>query len=353
MKFHEHPTASEPTHTGACERPSLKAIAALTGVSAATVSRVLNHRNKGFSVRPELRAQIEESARTLGYRPDLMAKSLRKGGMGIFGLVGLEPPFNFPHPMVEGILEVLTPRGIQLSAHFAPRQGRPLEPPAWRVDGILVMAAHRRADVGPVDASGVPYVSINAWHGPNGHAVLMNDAQGTRLAMEHLRSLGHRRIAFASTGGPWRNHPSVGERQRAYTQFLADAALPDVGAFPPPEVRDAGAFLAAALASGATAVLAYNHYIGLTVLKAAAEAGLAVPRDLSIVCFNDEYELSLVHPPLTCVALPVQDAGMVAAERLLGLTDGSTFRDPVIRLDESLTVRASTAAPRRGFARKE
>lgn len=326
-------------------RPSLKAIAARTGVSAATVSRVLNRRNQGFSVRPELRARIEEAAQALGYHPDLTAKSLRKGGMGIFGLVGLEPPFNFPHLMVEGMLEALVPRNIQLSAHFTPRMDGRLDPPAWRVDGIFVIAAHQRADVDPIDASGIPYVSINAWHGPNGHAVLMNDPQGTGLAMRHLLDLGHRRVAFALMTGPWRTHPSVRERRDAHRAALRAAGLAPLEGLPNTLVDDATEFLAAARAAGATAVLAYNHHVGMAVLKAAYAAGLTVPRDLSIVCFNDEYDIDLVHPPLTRVALPVREAGRVAAERLLERVAGNVVGEPVTRIDETLLVRASTAPP--------
>lgn len=334
-----------PTH--AAVRPSLKAIAAETGVSTATVSRVLNNRNENFSVRPELRERIVAAASELGYRPDLMARSLRGTAMGIFGLVGLEPPYNFPHRMVDGILTVLDPHGVQLSAHFAARQGEKVEPPAWRVDGIFVIAAHRRADVEPIDASGIPYVSINTWHGPNGHAVLMNDAQGTRLAMEHLFDLGHRRVAFAQMTGPWRTHPSVRERRDAYRSALRAAGQPPLEGLPSTSVDDATEFLAAARAAGATAILAYNHHVGMAVLKAAYAAGLAVPRALSIVCFNDEYDIDLVHPPLTRVALPVEEAGRVAAERLVAMVAGHAPGGRGVRLNETLLIRASTARPRR------
>lgn len=326
-------------------RPSLKAIAAKTGVSTATVSRVLNHRNKGFSVRPELRERIVAAASDLGYRPDLMARSLRGTAMGIFGLVGLEPPYNFPHRMVDGMLTVLDPHGVQLSAHFAARQGEKVQPPAWRVDGIFVIAAHHRADVEPIDACGIPYVSINAWHGPNGHAVLMNDAQGTGLAMRHLLDLGHRRVAFAQMTGPWQAHPSVRERRDAYRAALRAVGLSPLEGLPDTSVDDATEFLAAARVAGATAVLAYNHHVGMAVLKAAHAAGWAVPRDLSIVCFNDEYDIDLVHPPLTRVALPVQEAGCVAAERLLDLVAGNAVDSVVLRIDETLMVRGSTAPP--------
>ena len=83
----------------------------------------------------------------------------------------------------------------------------------------------------------------------------------------------------------------------------------------------------------------------MAVLKAAYAAGLTVPRDLSIVCFNDEYDIDLVHPPLTRVALPVREAGRVAAERLLERVAGTAVGEPVTRIDETLQVRASTAPP--------
>jgi LacI family transcriptional regulator len=347
MLTNDNPMKTTDAPREAVGRASLKAIAALTGVSAATVSRVLNNRHIGFSVRPELRARIEEVARTSGYRPDLMAKSLRKGGMGIFGLVGLEPPFNFPQRMVEGILGVLEPRGIQLSAHFTPHQGGALEPPAWRVDGIFVLAAHKRSDVEPIDVSGIPYVSINAWHGPHGMAVMMNDAQGTGLAMRHLLDLGHRRVAFALMMGPWRTHPSVRERRGAYRAALRAAGQSPLDELPSTQVDDATEFLSAARSSGATAVLAYNHHVGMAVLKAAYAAGLAVPRDLSIVCFNDEYDIDLVHPPLTRIVLPVAEAGRVAAGKLMEIAGGADLAGQVVRLDETLLVRGSTAAPAR------
>ena len=325
---------------------SLKDIAAEAGVSAATVSRVLNNKNKGFSVRPAVRERILQVAQDLNYQPDLIARSLRGATMRIFGLVGLEPPYNFPHRMISGILEELEPRGIQLSAHFVPSQGGALESPAWKVDGIFVIAAHRRSDIDPIDSGPIPYVSINAWHGPRGLAVMMNDVQGTRLAMTHLLELGHRKIAFASTSGSWQDHPSVDERLGTYRSVLRDAGLSPLDDLPTPDAINADEFLHEARRCGATAVLAYNHFIGMSVLKSAIATGLSVPDDLSLVCFNDEYEIDLVQPPLTRVALPVVEAGRLAAQRLIARVEGTDIGGNPPRLDEKLIIRDSTTVPK-------
>lgn len=319
---------------------SLRAIAEKAGVTKATASRVLNNRYEGFSVRDEVRERILAAARDVGYAPDLVARGLRAERMNLVGAVGLQPPYVFVPGLFQGIVETLQPEGVHLSLHLASTAEEADRPPPWRVDGIFVVSTESAEVIAPIDASGLPYVALNAPCGPRGAAVLFDDRQGARLALRHLHDLGHRGIAYANPDAP--KHPSLAIRHRAYLDFLDEACLPAV---PVPErcaMEEPAEFLRAVRAAGATAVLTYYHHAAIRLVHAAVQAGLRVPEDLSVVCFNDVYGLDAHNPALTAIALPYGTAGRAAAAMLLAMIRGEPLADRVVSLPERLVPRASS-----------
>jgi LacI family transcriptional regulator len=189
---------------------------------------------------------------------------------------------------------------------------------------------------------------------------LADDPDGTRQALDHLYELGHRRIAYANVDPSYFDHYSVAERHDALLSWMRDRGLTPVPGHDQRFVdqdHDAAAFLrASVLEHGATAVLAYDHVIAVRLLGAAFALNLAVPRDFSLACFNDEFPVAMLAPPVTAVAVDGKEMGRVAAEQLLKALgkrpDGA--RGPTsppaspgeFRVGERLVIRASTAPPR-------
>lgn len=328
-------------------RASLADIAHMTGVTTATVSRVLNNRREGFSVRPELREKIVTAAHQLGYRPHLLAQSLRKSRMGIVGLLGIHIPPIVPEAAVRGLVEVFEANDTKLTTYFSPTLEASHDLPPWKIDGAVVVGAMHPRDVAAVETARLPYASINGVCGPHGIAVGYDDVDGTRQAVRHLIELGHRRIAYANSNSPWMTHPSIRQRHETYLAMLAEAGLAPVPGHEVPLPDPPLEWVRRTWEQGATAILAYHHFHGVHVLQAIHALGLRVPHDLSLMCFNDDYPTQFVHPPLTVVALPTQEAGRIAAHHLLGQmgsSEGAAAESLV--LSEELRVRGSTGPPR-------
>lgn len=333
-----------PTISG---KPNLKDVALSAGVSVPTVSRILNNRTKGFSVRPEVRDRVRQAARTLSYRPHLMAQSLRKRSMGIVGLLGMHMPTILPEDAVRGLVEVFEQQGIKLSTYIASSIRSSHELPPWKIDGAVIAGVLSPEDVKPLERARLPYVSINGWTGPHGGSVNFDDAAGMEQALDHLIRLGHRRIAYANARGPWRTHPSVEIRHTTYLQVLAREGLPPIDGHDRPWTEEeAQPTLRRWIESDrVTAVVAYQHYHALELMRAAYELGYTPPGRLSIVCFNDEYIGRMCYPALTAIALPSEASGRTAAEMLLGVLGKPLLAPQPVVLRPTLFVRESTAPP--------
>ena len=226
-------------------------------------------------------------------------------------------------------------------------------PPPWRVDGLFVVSSLDADAIVPIDASGIPYVTINAPSGKNGASVMFDDAQGARLALEYLYELGHRNIAYADSSSPddVSNHVSLSVRREAYCEFMRGAGLSPMLFSEPSTISDPAGALRRITGSGATAVLTYYHHSVVRLVYAAAEAGVNVPLDLSVVCFNDAYGLDFHVPSMTAVALPYNMAGKKAAEMMLGFIRGPAPAERHLLLHESLHTRGSTAPVRNSAVR--
>jgi LacI family repressor for deo operon, udp, cdd, tsx, nupC, and nupG len=178
-------------------------------------------------------------------------------------------------------------------------------------------------------------------------AVLIDSAGGTVQAVEHLASLGHRRLAYA--GGPtssWSN----GRRWRAVRSTAQRLGLSAVRLGPfTPFVHSGAAAADAAVHADATAVLAFNDLLAIGMLKRLAERGLRVPADMSVVGCDDIFGADFCHPTLTTLTAPIERAGRVATDMLLDLLGRGTGRSArgQERLPTHLTVRESTGPVRR------
>ena len=334
--------------------PTLRDVARGAGVHPATASRALNPATRAL-VNKETANRVIEAARSLGYSPNPIARSLKTARSATVGLVlpDLTNPL-FP-PIVRGIEDVLGPAGY--SALIVNTDNDPHREEAdvrsllsRQVEGLIVATARLRHPlIDRLHAQGLPMVLVNRrMAGGDVASVTADDAAGIGAAVRHLAELGHQRIAHLA--GPL--DTSTGRTLlAAFHQALREHDLPDDPALVRhcsywSEAEGARAFRE--LLDGTapfTAVIAGNDLVALGCYDVIAERGLSCPGRVSIVGYNDMPFIDKLSPPLTTMRVPHYDLGSEAAQMLL-----DTLRDPARRprsvlLPVSLVVRGSTAPP--------
>jgi LacI family transcriptional regulator, galactose operon repressor len=325
-------------------------IALRAGVSPATVSRVLGG---AVRVTAPRRAAVLEAARTLRYRPNLMAQDLASGRSQTVGLVLPDAVSSFWGSLVEGVETALRARGYHLL--MATARGSDGEQRALdlllrhQVDG-LVLASGALTDeelAGIVGA--VPFVTVcRGAIGGERSRIRVDNREGARAALEHLLGLGHTRIAHVA--GP-RAHGDAQARRQGYKAALRAAGL----RYEPELVVESAFGMASGLAATArllrarrafTALFAGSDQIALGAMLALDRHGLRVPGDVSVVGFDDETFASYCRPPLTTVRQPTFAIGQAAVFSLLVRADGGE-PPPLASFPTRLCIRASTGPRKR------
>ncbi|GHJ38487.1 alanine racemase [Streptomyces sp. TS71-3] len=335
-------------------------VARLAGVHKATASRALNPSTSGM-VNADTAQRVRAAAADLGFTPNTAARSLRTNRSFTVGVLlpDLTNPL-FP-PVVRGIEDVLTAAGYTAllantdndpakeRTRFDALRGR-------QVDGFIVGTARREHPLlEEAHAAGVSVVLVNRTTDRRLHPwVSGDDADGVRLAVEHLTGLGHRTLAHLA--GPQTMSTSA-TRERAFREAMHAAGLPPLRA--PVVAADAYTAQAGERAAhalfdrhpGVTAICAGNDLIALGALRAMRRRGMDCPGDVSLVGFNDMRFADEFQPPLTTVRVPHHALGAEAARLLLAGLEAADGADspPVlpktVLLPVRLIVRASTAAP--------
>jgi DNA-binding LacI/PurR family transcriptional regulator len=351
------------------ERVTLATIAEALGVSRMTVSNAYNRPEK---LSPALRERVFDTAKQLGYSgPDPLAATLRRGRVGALGLLFDDPlQYAFTDPAAvlffEGIAGVCERERVGL-ALVPSRFERPAETDLIRtalVDGFIAycdLADDGRLDV--IEERGLPMVIVDGPRRPGSHHVGLDDRGAACAAAQHLIDLGHRRFgvipfqlapdnyegpAGAERQAAIRFHASR-ERLHGYRNALEAAGI-DWSTVPveerSPHGRDAGRRSAGALLDRAerpTALLAMSDELAIGALQAAEDRGIAVPRELSVVGFDDTPSASHVNPPLTTISQPHQEKGAAAARLLLESTEAGRPVESDLIMPAELVVRASSA----------
>jgi LacI family transcriptional regulator len=338
----------------------IKDVAAAAGVSATTVSHVLNDVSYA-RISQETRDKVRSAAERLGYGPNRLAQALRTQRSGMLGLVS-EDIATTPHAgrIILGADRTARARGYNLmiinTAASASRESRDADVEALlerRVDGILYATmSHREVQV-PANLGSVPAVLVDAVSiGASITAVVPDEDGGARAAVGVLLAAGHTRIGFLNSTD---DVPATRERLRGFRAKLTEAGL-DGAAAPvesePSEVH--GGYDAArrmlARSNRPTGLFCFNDRMAMGAYRAAAELGLAVPADLSVVGFDDQELIAdNLHPGLTTVALPHYKMGAWATETLIdaieGKTDLSGLAVHPTTLDCPVVARGSVAPP--------
>jgi DNA-binding LacI/PurR family transcriptional regulator len=354
------------------ERVTLKTIAEELGVSRMTVSNAYNRPEK---LSPALRERVLATAKRLGYLgPDPLAATLRRGHVGALGLLFDDPlPYAFSDPasvlFFEGIAAVCEQERVGLVL-VPSRFGKPEDTDLTRtalVDGFIAycdVADDGRLDL--IEERGLPLVVADGPPREGARLVGIDDRGAARRAAEHLLELGHRHIGIVALplSPDGYEGPSDLERQAAGRYHCSrervtgiraafEAAGIDWRTVPieerAPHGRDSGRRAATALLDRRdrpTALLAMSDELAIGALHAAAERGLAVPDELSIIGFDDTPAAADAQPPLSTVAQPHREKGETAARMLLE-PGGQRAQ---VELPTHLVVRDSTARPGRRSA---
>ncbi len=304
----------------------IKDIAERLGVSTATVSRALNDKP---GVSDDLRQQVRKLAADLDFAPSMAARSLAGARTGAVAFILHRQAFPvssdpFYFLIMQGVERELDRAGYHIvmsTVGNQPEDHNLRVVRERRVDGLILAGpAINPSLVLSLSRSGLPLVLVdNSLERTPLNCVLCEDCEGARSAVEHLLGHGYKQISFV--GGPT-SWLSTRERQKGYECAMRDAGLPSAVVHAKVTTMEAGLAAGRQLFAGKDrprAVYAVNDAMAMGVIRAAREAGLAVPADVAVAGFDDVSIAASTDPPLTTVRVNKEIMGELAARRLLEL----------------------------------
>ena len=327
---------------------TLADIAREAGTSPSTASRALSGR--GY-VSPDARSRLVEAAERLGYVPNASARTLKQRTSRAVGVLVSDLGNQFYALLAAGIEETLR------SAHFQMVLVSDSSDGEEEMAGARTFLAMRAAGVilTPVGNGAARLLAGNGVHVVEVDrqladvacdAVVIDNERGGREATAHLLELGHRRVALLVAQTDW---TSDAGRLRGYRAAHAEAglAVDERLVLPLPfHAPDAEARIAALFeAQAPTALFAANNELAELAWRVLRRRRLRLPRDVSLVGFDDVPWMEMVEPGLTVIAQPTLEMGRRAARLFLRRFDDPLCPPAVERLEPSLVVRGSTAAP--------
>lgn len=334
---------------------TVKDVAERAGVTPTVVSRVLHNKATSIRVSEATAQRVRDAAKELGYQVNAVARAFRERSTRTLALAhesGHSRPRLSGQPayfatMVDGVIDAafsagysitLCPKHIGDSAEGIAADGR--------FDGVLWYGTFiQEFRIAAVESARIPVVVLQvdaASVQGRVPSVICDNDQGIRLAVEHLRELGHTRLAMATYGPEMYGEARL--RREAFLRHASElgleAELLNLGF----EGREAAAWIGSRPA--ATAVIGENDSLAFAVMRAAQAAGMRVPDDLSVVGFDSLPNCEACSPALTSVYQPLYDIGFRGAETLLTMLRGESADFEQV-LPCRLDIRASTARPRR------
>jgi len=318
---------------------TIRDVARESGVHISTVSRTFS---APHLVNPDTRSRVLACAEHLGYRPNRAARALITGRTHNIGLIVADIANPFFPPLIKAAESQARQRDHHIfvtdTNEDAAVEAELVHALAKQVDGILLCSPRMSNSLIEQLSHEVPLVIVNR-QVAGLPTVVMDVAQGARLALEHLIGLGHRSLALvAGPRGSWTNK----EIRRAATN-AARAADADLVILSPNSPTEDGGLAVAdqVIRTGATAVLAYNDLMAIGLIEGLDARGVRVPADLSVVGIDDIALSRLTRPKLTTVATPTAAAGRAAVDMLLAHGDDRRTTAQVT-LQTELVIRDST-----------
>jgi LacI family transcriptional regulator, galactose operon repressor len=346
-----------PAATPPAKPVSLRSLAEYLKLSPATVSVVINDSPAAKAIPKHTKDRVLQAARKLEYRPNFFARSLSLKRGFMVGVLVPEISEGYAASVMRGIEDELLSEGYFY--FVASHRGKPdliQEYPRMLIDraveGVILL------NTPVLQPLPVPVVAISGHHRVKGVTnIVVDNKQATFSALEHLVSLGHRRIAF------FKGHHGSADTEHRWRGILGAAAklgievLPELtiqlqrdAKNPGPSLPEEGyATAQELLAAGKrfTALFAFNDISAIGAVRAFRDVGLRVPDDVSVVGFDDIQAAAYLTPRLTTVRQPLRQMGEMAAKQLLlRISNGNGKVPPLISLAPELIVRESTGPAR-------
>ncbi len=336
---------------------TIKDVALACGVSEATVSYVINGKRV---LRQDTRDRVSRAMRELNYHPSAVARGLSSKRIHTLGvLLGAVDPVNFlvnhyAAGLMQGIVAEAQRADFNITLFtecWKTTESNVAKLCDGRTDGIIVIGPFIGSPILPtLGDRHMPAVGISSESYGDIPVVDVDNEAGVRLAVNHVLSLGHRRIAYLSGNN---DLSSYQPRMDGFRGAMSDAGiapnedyilLSDFNASPVPHQTRA----LLSLSNPPTAIVAGNDYIAMEVINAAHAEGIDVPRDLSVVGFDDAPVARVFRPRLTTVVNPLEETGAKAANLLINhiVNRGEPITQQIFLLPAKLVDGETTAPPR-------
>jgi LacI family transcriptional regulator len=331
---------------------TIRDVARLSGVSPMTVSRVINDSDR---VSPDTRRRVEEAISTLGYVPSRLARGLSRQRTGTLALIVPDVANPFFTLIVRGSEDAARRAGYRMilcdTRADLTVEGEVIEEMiAHRVEGILIapVSDQSRGHLRRLDKFGVPYVLVDRTvAGIDADVVLGENRDGARQLVEHLIGLGHTRIGMIVESD---DVSTARDRRRGYDEALRAAGVPvDPALVVYTTVDPSGGVVGMRrllqLEERPTAVFTVNNLVALGAIETVRAAGLSVPEDVALVCFDDIEYVSRLYPFLTVMEQPAETFGTLGTQLLLERVEGrGSERRHVVVLPGEFIIRKSCGA---------
>ena len=340
------------------KRATIRDVAKLAGVSAASVSYVLNGIDK---ITPETKERILKAVNELGYQPSLTARCLSKGDSKLIGIsLPITEKGDIPGVLLEnnpffgefisGIESTTREKGYDILISGVDTNEQYKD---WiqrrRLDGIIMLGVYPKSIFEEIRGLNIPIVLTDAYeeYASDFHRVMVEDETGGYLAANHLIKLGHKKIAFA-VGSVLKSFVNY-HRYEGYKKALKEAGIElQTNLLFEDHVTFNGGYRIGRqmLKNGcdATAVFAAADIMAIGIMKAFAEAGKKIPEQLSIIGFDDIKFGQYTTPGLTTMSQDIIMKGRVSAEMIVNDLEQGKRTSGSVTLTPKLVARGSTAA---------
>ncbi|MGB4594712.1 MAG: LacI family DNA-binding transcriptional regulator [Anaerolineaceae bacterium] len=329
-------------------------VADLAGVSRTTVSFVLNEDHR-FAIRPETREKVFQAAKSLSYVPNASARALALNQSRAIGLILTRDPHyiaadTFLPQILSGLLDASkqylfgllvewVEPGQQIATYHALTKAR-------HIDGLILMTP-RYDDPGlkALEESDIPSVMMGQVPGSNLYSVDIDNVAAAQMAVKHLISLGHRQIAcIVNAPAPY---SSATQRLEGYKSALEQAGVTydeKLVRFADFDARSGFQQMESLLKSNQkfTAVFVASDNVAMGAMSAIREAGLSIPKDISLVGFDDVPLAAYAVPGLTTICVPAREIAQLSCHLLVRLIRGDIPESRTLTLETQLIARGST-----------
>jgi DNA-binding LacI/PurR family transcriptional regulator len=333
---------------------TLHTIATHLGLTAGTISAVLNNSAAACSIPQKTKDRIIAAAAELNYRPNFFAQTLRRKRTFTLGVIAGEIGDAYGTLVISGIEEYLKKRNYFFFTVLHRHDQKQLKNYAQMlltrgIEGFIAI------DTSIEEELGLPTVAVAGHTQVEGVTnIVLDHKRAARLALSHLHKLGHERIAFMkgqaqSADSEVRWNAICHAAEELGIQIRPELSIQLEGTDSTPNVGYPFAKQLLARKHSFTALIAYNDISAIGSLWAIREAGLRVPEDISVVGFDDIPAAALAEPSLTTVRQPLVEFGRIAAQTMVDQLEGRVEYMPEIAIDPEFVVRASTG-PAAGHA---